>query len=79
MTKEEIINIILNFNIIKVCDVKDTILFSTSLVGYKADVLFVCSKGVGIIYNTANQEGMYHIVPFEQIKRITYLTEKTIE
>ena len=70
MTKEEIINTILNFNIVEIYDVNNTIVFSISRIGYEADVLFICTKGVGIICNTTNQEGIYHIFPFEQIKRL---------
>ena len=71
MTKEEIINTVLNFNIEEIRDINDKIIISKSCVGYGGDIISVCSKGVLVIYNAANFECMYSLTPFEQIKNIT--------
>lgn len=70
MTKEEIINVILNFDIVGICDINDKLIISKSCVGYGEDIISVCSKGVLVIYNAANFECMYSLTPFEQIKKI---------
>lgn len=71
MTKEEIINAVLNLNIVEIRDINDKIIISNSCVGYGGDIISVCSKGVLVIYNAANFECMYSLTPFEQIKKIT--------
>ena len=61
MTKEEIINAVLNLDIVEIYDINDKVIISKSCVGYGGDIISVCSKGVLVIYNAANFECMYSI------------------
>lgn len=71
MTKEEIINAVLNLNVTNIEDINGYPLFNNSLLIFESAILSVCSKGVVVIYENAG-EYRYTLTLFEDIKKITY-------
>lgn len=72
MTKEEIINTVLNLDIISIEDIQGYTLFDKDLTIFEGTILSVCSRGIVIIYNNGDGKYMYALAPFKKIKKITY-------
>lgn len=79
MTKEEIINAVLNLNVTEIVDEAFYTVFSKSLPLYKDAILSICSKGVIVTYDNGNKTYDFSLTPFDKIRRITYLIEETLE
>lgn len=71
MTKEKIINAVLNLNVTNIESTSGYNIFDSSLIIYEGAILSVCSRGVIVIYENA-AEYRYILIPFEKIKKITY-------
>ena len=72
MTKEEIINTVLNLDIISIEDIQGYTLFNKNLSIFEGAILSVCSRGVVVTYDNGDRKYMYALTPFEEIKKITY-------
>ena len=79
MTKEEIINAVLNLDIIEIKDIRDYEIFAKGLVETNGAILSVCSNGVVVTFQDPYKGYAYSLTPFEEIKSIIYLKETTIE
>lgn len=79
MTKEEIINAVLNFDIIHIEDTRGYEIFDKELVSSDDAILSVCSNGVVVTFQDPYKGYAYSLTPFEEIKSIIYLKETTIE
>lgn len=79
MTKEEIINAVLNFDIISIESIKGYTVFNNSLAGFEGAIVSVYSRGVVVIYDDGDMAYQRSLTPFEEIKSITYATITTIE
>lgn len=79
MTKEEIINTILNFDIIHIEDIRGYEIFDKESAQVEETILSVCSNGVVVTFQDVYKGYAYSLTPFEEIKSITYATITTIE
>ena len=79
MTKEEIINAVLNFDIISIESIKGYTVFNINLAGFEGAVVSVYSRGIIVIYDDGDMAYRYSVTPFEEIKSITYSKIATIE
>ena len=76
MTKEEIINAVLNLDVIEIEDINNYPVFNSSLKIFEGAVLSVCSRGVVVTYENGDGKYMYALTPFKEIKKITYSKQK---
>lgn len=72
MTKEEIINAVLNLNIIEIEDINGYPVFNNSLTIFEGAILSIYSRGVVVTYDNGDGKYMYALTPFEEIKKVTY-------
>lgn len=79
MTKEEIINAVLNFDIIHIEDIRGYEIFDKESTQVEETILSVCSNGVVVTFQDVYKGYAYSLTPFEDIKKITYSTIATIE
>ena len=79
MTKEEIINAIVNFDIIHIEDIQGYEVFDKESAASDEAILSVCPNGVVVTFLDPYKGYAYSLTPFDDIKSITYLTIKTIE
>lgn len=77
MTKEKIIDAVLNSKVLEVYDAQNCRIYAAPWVNTS---LSVCSKGIiVIIYDDGNKSYMYSLIPFEKITKIVISKEEVIE
>ena len=79
MTKEEIINAVLNFDVIHIEDTRGYEIFDKESAASDEAILSVCSNGVVVTFLDPYKGYAYSLTPFDDIKSITYSTIATIE
>ena len=79
MTKETIIDAVLNSKVLEVYDAQNCIVYTAPWISGEETVLSVCSKGIIVIYDDGNLAYMYSLIPFEKITKIVISKEKVLE
>lgn len=79
MTKEEIINAVMNLDIVKIYTTDDKLAFSKSYLGYEDAVLSITPKAVMVTYCGGDLEVKHDLIPFDTIKQIVVLIEKVLK
>ena len=79
MTKEIIIDAVLNSKVLEIYDAHNCIVYAAPWISGEVTVLSVCSKGIIVIYNDGNLAYMYSLVPFEKITKIVISKKEVIE
>lgn len=77
MTKEKIIDAVINSKVLKIYDKQDCPIYQTIIPEETA--LSVCSKGIIVMYDDGNKTYMYSIIPFEKVAKIVISKEEVIE
>ena len=79
MTKEKIIDAVLNSKVLEIYNAQNYRVYAAPWVSGEVTVLSVCSKGIIVISNDGNTEYMYSLIPFEKVTKIVISKEEVIE
>ena len=79
MTKEKIIDAVLNSKVLEVYDAQNYRVYAAPWISGEVTVLSVCSKGIIVIYDDGNAAYMYSLIPFEKVTKIVISKEEVIE
>ena len=79
MTKETIIDAVLNSKVLEVYDAQNYRVYAAPWVRGEETVLSVCSKGIIVIYDDGNMADMYSLIPFEKVTKIVISKEEVLE
>ena len=76
MTKEKIIDAVLNSKVLEIYDKQNCLIYQAII---PEEVITVCSKGIIVIYDDGNSAYMYSLIPFEKVAKIVISKEEVIE
>lgn len=79
MTKEKIIDAVLNSKVLEVYNAQNCRVYAAPWVGGEETVLSVCSKGIIVIYDDGITSYMYSLIPFEKVAKIVTSKEEVLE
>lgn len=79
MTKEKIIDAILNSKIAEIYDVHNYLIYADQCRTHEETILSVCSEGIIVIYDNGDLAYTYALTPFEEIAKIVILKEEILE
>ena len=79
MTKEKIIDAVLNLKVLEIYNTQNCRVYAAPWISGEVTVLSVCSKGIIIIYNDGNTAYMYSLIPFEKVTKIVISKEEILE
>ena len=79
MTKEKIIDAVLNSKVLEVYDAHNCRVYAAPWVSGEETALYVCSKGIIVIYDDGNTAYIYSLIPFEKVTKIVISKEEVLE
>lgn len=79
MTKEKIIDAILNSKVLEIYDTQNYRVYAAPCISREEVILSVCSKGIIVIYDDGNTAYMDSLIPFEKVTKIVISKEEVIE
>ena len=79
MTKEKIIDAVLNSKVLEVYDVQNYRVYAAPCISGEEVILSVCSKGIIVIYFEEDRTCYHSLIPFEKEAKIVISKEEVIE
>ena len=79
MTKETIIDAVLNSKVLEIYNAQNYRVYAAPWVRGEETLLSVCSKGIIVIYDDENAPYMYYLIPFEKVTKIVISKEEVLE
>lgn len=79
MTKEKIIDAVLNLKVLEIYDEHDYRVYAAPWLSGEDTVLSVCSKGIIVIYDGETMSYISSLIPFEKVAKIVISKEEVIE
>lgn len=79
MTKEKIIDTILNSKVLEIYSVKGCRVYAASWIGLENAILSVSSKGIILIYEEKNIKYAHFLIPFEEVAKIVISKKVVLE
>ena len=79
MTKEKIIDAVLNSKVLEVYDAYNCRVYAAPWVSGEEVILSVCSKGIIVIYFEEDRTCYHSLIPFEEVAKIVISKKIVLE